>query len=64
MKSKRVSTGMSPDAYAGFLRLLLTPASRIPSISEEVEAYLRHANEREPVQCLPATVEEDPAKAA
>lgn len=40
---------MSNDAYAGFLRLLLTPADRLPKPSQEVDAYLRHANQREPL---------------
>lgn len=41
---------MSPDAYAGFLKLWLTPTSKIPSSSLEIEAYLSYANEREPVR--------------
>jgi hypothetical protein len=41
---------MSHDAYAGFLKLWLTPANRVPRQSPEVDAYLRHANEREPLQ--------------
>ncbi|HEX2081635.1 MAG TPA: hypothetical protein VHG08_28285 [Longimicrobium sp.] len=40
---------MSADAYAGFLKLWLTPAHRLPEMTPEVEAYLRHANEREPL---------------
>jgi hypothetical protein len=40
---------MSHDAYAGFLRLLLTPGGRLPRQSSEVDAYLRHAEEREPL---------------
>lgn len=42
-------TRMSPDAYAGFLKLWLTPAGRVPAPSADVDAYLRHANEREPL---------------
>jgi hypothetical protein len=44
---------MSADAYAGFLKLLLTPSTREPSPSAEVDAYLRYANERSP---LPANL--------
>ena len=40
---------MDADAYAGFLKLWLTPANRVPAMTPEVEAYLRHANEREPL---------------
>ncbi len=36
---------MSPDAYAGFLRLLLTPLSREPLPSKELDAYLRYLAE-------------------
>ena len=43
------SAPMSADAYAGFLKLWLTPASELPAISSDVEAYLRHASEREPL---------------
>ena len=44
---------MSADAYAGFLKLWLTPASRAPRQSRDLDAYLSYANEREP---LPATL--------
>ena len=40
---------MSPDAYAGFLKLWLTPAERTPRLTSEVRAYLRHVEEREPL---------------
>jgi hypothetical protein len=40
---------MSDDAYAGFLKLWLTPAHKLPEMTPEVEAYLRHANQREPL---------------
>jgi hypothetical protein len=40
---------MSPDAYAGFLKLWLTPAGELPPMTAEVDAYLQHANEREPL---------------
>lgn len=40
---------MGPDAFAGFLKLWLTPASRLPADSAEVQAYLRHASRREPL---------------
>ena len=40
---------MSADAYAGFLKLWLTPAHRLPEITPDVEAYLRYVGEREPL---------------
>ena len=40
---------MSPDAYAGFLKLLLTPASRVPRPSAELDAYLAYLSAREPL---------------
>ena len=40
---------MSADAYAGFLKLWLTPAHKEPKMTPEVEAYLRHASKREPL---------------
>ena len=40
---------MSADAYAGFLKLWLTPSTREPRPSAEVDAYLRYANERSPL---------------
>ncbi|MBW3628599.1 MAG: hypothetical protein KY464_04800 [Gemmatimonadetes bacterium] len=40
---------MSADAYAGFLKLWLTPASKTPALRDEVEAYIRYASEREPL---------------
>lgn len=40
---------MSADAYAGFLRLLLTPASRVPLPSADLDAYLQYVAEREPL---------------
>lgn len=36
---------MSPDAYAGFLRLLLTPLTEEPRPSKEVDAYLRYLSD-------------------
>jgi len=39
---------MNADAYAGFLKLLLTPLGKVPAPSPELEAYLRYASEREP----------------
>ncbi len=47
--SARKPALMSPDAYAGFLKLWLTPAHKLPSINAEVDAYLRHVSEREPL---------------
>lgn len=40
---------MSPDAYAGFLALLLTPAHREPKPSPELDAYLRYLSDRDPL---------------
>ena len=35
---------MSNAAYAGFLRLLLTPLDQTPKMCPEIEAYLRWVN--------------------
>lgn len=40
---------MDADAYAGFLKLWLTPSHKLPSLDDEVRAYLRHVSEREPL---------------
>jgi hypothetical protein len=48
MKKHR-STRMSADAYAGFLKLWLTPAHQEPKMTPEVEAYLRESSRREPL---------------
>lgn len=40
---------MSHDAYAGFLKLWLTPGHRPVDRTPEIDAYLRHANERAPL---------------
>ena len=40
---------MSADAYAGFLKLLLTPAGREPRESADVDAYLRYVGETAPL---------------
>jgi hypothetical protein len=45
---------MSPEAYAGFLKLLLTPASQVPRPSAELDAYLGYLADREP---LPESVQ-------
>jgi hypothetical protein len=53
----RKATRMNADAYAGFLKLWLTPANRTAAPSPEVDAYLEYANERDPLPeelCLPA----------
>lgn len=52
MKTRNVASKPAPmdaDAYAGFLKLWLTPAHRLPSLDEEIRAYLRHVSEREPL---------------
>jgi hypothetical protein len=46
---KKHRTSMSPDAYAGFLKLWLTPAHKAPKMTPEVEAYLRESSAREPL---------------
>lgn len=40
---------MSAEAYAGFLKLLLTPGNRVPRPSADIDAYLRHVAEAEPL---------------
>ena len=52
MKTISKRTGahrMSADAYAGFLKLWLTPPSRMPKPSAEIDAYLEHVNARDPL---------------
>lgn len=38
---------MTPDAYAGFIRLMLTPLSQDPLPSSELSAYLRYLRDAE-----------------
>jgi hypothetical protein len=45
--SARTPAPMSHDAYAGFLKLWLTPTNQLPSLTAEVDAYLRHVSARE-----------------
>ncbi|HEX2206196.1 MAG TPA: hypothetical protein VHG93_00825 [Longimicrobium sp.] len=40
---------MDADAYAGFLKLWLTPAHKLPRLDDEIRAYLRHVSDREPL---------------
>ena len=40
---------MNADEFAGFLRLWLTPASKLPKPSDDLEAYIAYAREREPL---------------
>jgi hypothetical protein len=47
--STRKPAPMSADAYAGFLKLWLTPAHKVPPLTAEIDAYLRYASEREPL---------------
>ena len=65
MKSRTLGprVSMSADAYAGFLKLLLTPDSRVPRMSSDVSAYLDHANKRSPVECV-SGLRESPKHAA
>ena len=55
---------MNSDAYAGFLRLLLTPASEVPELTSYLRAYLRYLNEREPVTALKPQPTVTPKQAA
>lgn len=56
---------MEPDAYAGFLKLLLTPTSQVPEMTADIEAYLDHANRRDPVvACLPTSRDSESREAA
>lgn len=43
------NASMSPDAYAGFLKLLLTPASEVPAPSADIDAYLAHLADQDPL---------------
>lgn len=63
MKKHRTAP-MSADAYAGFLKLWLTPAHQEPKMTPEVEAYLRHASRREPLSEDVRTVLAQPARKA
>ena len=52
MKTRSIAPKPAPmdaDAYAGFLKLWLTPAHKLPSLDQEIRAYLRHVSEREPL---------------
>lgn len=40
---------MSPDAYAGFLKLLLTPTHTVPRPSADIDAYLAYVADRDPL---------------
>jgi hypothetical protein len=40
---------MNADAYAGFLKLLITPPSKLPRPSREIDAYVQHLNEHDPL---------------
>lgn len=40
---------MDSEAYAGFLKLLLTPADQVPESTPEIRAYLRYLAECEPL---------------
>jgi hypothetical protein len=51
MKSYR-SAPMSADAYAGFLKLWITPSRKTPASSPEIDAYLRYASERSPLSAI------------
>lgn len=52
MKTRKIAPKAAPmdaDAYAGFLKLWLTPTHKLPSLDAEIRAYLRHVSEREPL---------------
>jgi hypothetical protein len=55
---------MSADAYAGFLKLLLTPVSKPVVLSEDIEAYLRYAGSREPLSAAARRALGQPANRA
>lgn len=55
---------MSSDAYAGFLKLWLTPAHQEPKMTPEVEAYLRHASAAEPLSDEVRTALGQPVRSA
>jgi hypothetical protein len=48
MPAPTASPRMSNAAFAGFLRLLLTPLSEAPAPSKELVAYLRYLNRAYP----------------
>ncbi len=52
-RNRNVRAPMNHDAYAGFLKLLLTPTGTLPAGNSDVDAYIRHANRVEPLS--PAT---------
>ena len=43
---------MSPDAFAGFIQLLLTPGGRVPRPTADLDAYLAYLSENEPLSEL------------
>jgi hypothetical protein len=49
LRRKSTKGGMSSDAYAGFLRLWLKPAHASVQRSADIDAYIAHANDREPL---------------
>jgi hypothetical protein len=50
INSKITKGKMSPDAYAGFLKLWITPAGTLPERTPEIDAYLRHVSEVAPLE--------------
>ena len=54
----------SDDAYAGFLKLLITPAGTLPERSPEIDAYLRHVSEHAPLETILPSVGEPSDRAA
>lgn len=54
MKRTRASQTrpMSPDAFAGFIQLLLTPGARVPRPTADLDAYLSYLSEQEPLSEL------------
>ena len=49
MSQAMTTRRMDNEAYAGFLRLWLSAGTRIDNPTPDIEAYLRHVNEREPL---------------
>lgn len=64
MNKPNSRTRMSSEQYAGFLKLWLTPASRVPAFTPEVRAYLRWVHEHAPLSAEALRAAGLPAKQA
>lgn len=49
IRRSTAATPMNADEFAGFLRLWLSPASSLPDPSNDLDAYIEYAREREPL---------------